>query len=42
MNDKFGYPFEYEFFYADDIPRAPNGKFEEFKSEVSQSPERPS
>jgi phenylacetate-CoA ligase len=40
MNDKFGYPFEYEFFYADDIPRAPNGKFEEFKSEVSQSPER--
>lgn len=34
LNEKFGYPFEYRFVYVEDIPRAANGKFEEFKSEV--------
>lgn len=34
LNKKFGYPFEYRFVYVEDIPRAANGKFEEFKSEV--------
>jgi len=35
MLDKFGYPFNVEIVYHDDLPRAANGKFEEFRSEVS-------
>lgn len=35
LTDKFGCKFDYQFAYVDDIPRGANGKFEEFKSEVS-------
>ena len=35
LDEKFGHPFEYRFVYVDDIPRAANGKFEEFMSEVT-------
>jgi phenylacetate-CoA ligase len=31
-----GYEFEVRFCYMDDIPRSPRGKFEEFRSEVTQ------
>lgn len=34
LTDKFKHEFVYDFVYPDDIPRAANGKFEEFKSEV--------
>jgi phenylacetate-CoA ligase len=31
----FGYPFEIDFVYLEEIPRQPNGKFEEFMSELA-------
>ena len=34
LTEKFRHQFDYQFVYVDDIPRAPNGKFEEFKSEL--------
>ena len=35
LADKFGYPFALEIVYRDQLPRAANGKFEEFRSEVT-------
>ena len=34
ISDSLGHPFRMEFNYMDEIPRAANGKFEDFRSEV--------
>jgi phenylacetate-CoA ligase len=37
LTEGVGYPFSVSFKYVDSIPRSPNGKFEDFRSEVSHA-----
>ena len=37
IQEKFHYPFNVRVIEVDDIPRAANGKFEEFKSDLPEA-----